>query len=481
MTTKQTVMRKLRNLSFIFVLFTLFSSCTSWLEIQPEDKLTEQQIYATREGIAEVLNGLYLKIGSNNLYGQNLTLDKLDLFAHRYHAYATNSRYYSYIHHDYTDDAVNNSIQAIWDGLYDVIGNSNQFLTNLEKFKGVLATAQEEQYKGEALAIRSLAYLDLLRLFGPVYTLDSTATSIPYYTTLGGRVGDFLPANRVLQYVLGDLDKAVAYLHQDPILLENGTDNYNNYRLHRYAALMLKARALLWRGSVADKAAALATVKEVIANASKFPWVTHDAITGNSADADRIFSTEILFGTFNSRLYEVQNAIFASNITELRILSTGPMNFVTTVYESNSGDYRYEYAWPYPSGGAVPFRTFIKYQDLTTSDLTRRYTVPIIRLSEAYYIAAETETDPDRALEYLNTVRQKRNLSVDITDHGSFRNELTKEYLKEFYGEGQLWYYYKRNQFRVISSPNAVSGIGTVNIALSAYVFPIPDSETISR
>jgi len=475
------MMKKLRTLLYILLLPFLLGSCNKWLDVQPEDKLTEQQIYSSREGINEVLNALYLKLGSNNLYGQNLTLDKLDLFAHRYHAFATNALYYNYIHHDYNDEAVRKTIADIWDGLYGVIGNANQFLANLKKYPGILTAAQEEQYMGEALAIRSLAYFDLLRLYGPVYAQNPTAKSIPYYRTIGAVVGDFLPADQVLQYILEDLDQAIKYLGKDPIITQNGTDNYNSYRLNLYAAQVLKARALMWRGGTADKAQALVLAKQVITNAAKFPWIAHANITGSAADADRIFSTEVLFGTFNSKLYDLQSTLFSSSISELRILSTGPGNYVETVYEGNQGDYRFVYSWPYPSGGAVTFRTFIKYQDMSSTSLTRRFTVPLIKLSEVYYIAAECETDQAQALTYLNTVRQKRNLLVNITDYSKFNAELTKEYLKEFYGEGQLWYYYKRNQFTSIASPNNVSGVGNFPIPLATYVFPIPDSELSSR
>ncbi len=475
------MMKKLRNLLYILLLPFLLGSCNKWLDVQPEDKLTEQQIYSSREGINEVLNALYLKLGSNNLYGQNLTLDKLDLFAHRYHAFATNSLYYNYIHHEYNDETVRKTIANIWDGLYGVIGNANQFLANLKKYPGILTAAQEEQYMGEALAIRSLAYFDLLRLYGPVYAQNPTAKSIPYYRTIGAVVGDFLPADQVLQYILEDLDQAIKYLGKDPIITQNGTDNYNSYRLNLYATQVLKARALMWRGGTADKAQALVLAKQVIANAAKFPWITHANITGSAADADRIFSTEVLFGTFNSKLYDLQNTLFSSSISELRILSTGPGNYVETVYEGNQGDYRFVYSWPYPSGGAVTFRTFIKYQDMSSTSLTRRFTVPLIKLSEVYYIAAECETDQAQALTYLNTVRQKRNLLVNVTNYNNFRTELTKEYLKEFYGEGQLWYYYKRNGFTSIASPNLVSGVGNFPIPLATYVFPIPDSELSSR
>jgi len=474
-------MKKLKYLIYILLLPLLLGSCKKWLDVQPEDKLTEKEIYSSRQGIAEVLNALYLKLGTNNLYGQNLTLDKLDLFAHRYHAYANNSAYYNYIHHSYQDEAVKATLSNIWGGLYGVIGNANLFIENLKKYPGVLSAAQEQQYMGEAIAVRSLAYFDLLRMFGPVYALDPTAKSIPYYRSIGADVGDFLPADKVLLYILEDLSQALSYLAKDPITSQNGTDNYNNYRLNLYAAMVLKARVHLWRGTATDKTQALALAKEVIANASRFPWIQHTSITGSAADADRIFSTEVLFGTFNSKLYELQNSLFSPSINELRILSTGPGNYVENVYEGNQADYRFVYLWPYPSGGAVTFRTFIKYQDMNTTSLTRRFTIPLIRLSEAYYIAAEAEADPAQALAYLNTVRQKRNLSVNITDYTKFRSELTKEYLKEFYGEGQLWYYYKRNAMTSIASPNTVTGAGNFSMSLSAYVFPIPDSELSSR
>ncbi len=473
--------KKLRYLFYILTLPILLGSCNKWLDVQPEDKLTEQQIYSSRQGIAEVLNALYLKLGSNNLYGQNLTLDKLDLFAHRYHGSVLGTRYYNYVHHDYNDEAIKTTIANIWDGLYGVIGNANQFLASLKKYPGILTPAQEEQYMGEAIAIRSLAYFDLLRLFGPIYAQNPTSKSIPYYRSIGAVVGDFLPADQVLQYILEDLDQAMVYLSKDPITTQNGIDNYNNYRLNLYATTVIKARALMWRGGTADKAQALILAKQVIANAAKFPWITHAGITGNAADADRIFSTEVLFGTFNSKLYDLQTTLFSSSISDSRILSSGPSNFVESVYENNQADYRFIYSWPFPSGGAVTFRTFIKYQDMSTSTLTRRFTIPLIKLSEAYYIAAECETDQTQALTYLNTVRQKRNLLTNITDYANFRTELTKEYLKEFYGEGQLWYYYKRNSFTSILSPNTAAPVGNYPISLIAYIFPIPESELSSR
>lgn len=49
--------------------------------------------------------------------------------------------------------------------------------------------------------------------------------------------------------------------------------------------------------------------------------------------------------------------------------------------------------------------------------------------------------DDDKALEYLNEVRRHRGIVSDLTNTATLRDEVTKEYAKEFLAEGQLFYY----------------------------------------
>ena len=53
------------------------------------------------------------------------------------------------------------------------------------------------------------------------------------------------------------------------------------------------------------------------------------------------------------------------------------------------------------------------------------------------------------------------------------------EYVREFIGEGQLFFYYKRNALQHIPDGGTVNTIK--NISLDSYVFPLPDSETSQR
>ncbi|MGY0035188.1 hypothetical protein [Pedobacter sp. NJ-S-72] len=56
-----------------------------------------------------------------------------------------------------------------------------------------------------------------------------------------------------------------------------------------------------------------------------------------------------------------------------------------------------------------------------------------------FYIASECTPDPVQALTYLNKARNNRGL-LDLTDAATLSEELKKEYQKEFFGEGQLFF-----------------------------------------
>src|SRR5690606_38971334 len=75
--------------------------------------------------------------------------------------------------------------------------------------------------------------------------------------------------------------------------------------------------------------------------------------------------------------------------------------------------------------------------------------MPLIKLPEMYYIAAEhyTTANPTKAIDLLNTVRRSRRINVDLPNgltNEQVANELFKEHRKEYVSEGQLFFYYKR-------------------------------------
>jgi hypothetical protein len=473
-------MRIAKMFLFVCILF-LLGSCKKWLQVQPEDKSTDEQMYSSAMAIGEVMNGIYLQMANDNTYGKNLTLDKLDLFAERYFEGAATDKYYLYRVRSYTNAGVKATIAGIWSAMYASIGNVNLFISNLDKYGAQRLTPLTlNEYYGAAYGLRAYMHFDLLRLFGPIYSSTTAAkAAIPYYTKYDGQTQDIITAEAVIEKIQADLALAENYLAGDAIRSSTGVANLNNYRFNYYAVKALQARVYQWTG---DKEKALAAAKAVIEGGSTFPWVTLAQLT-NSDNPDRKFFSETIFNVFSNNLYDNHTKIFSSDLSEDAILATGESNQVDNVFESNMADYRYVYSWPYPTSGSVSFRTFVKYKDVSNADSDSayhsRFSIPLLRVSEMYYIAAECETDTHNALEYLNTVRRNRGLATDITDYSQLNNELKKEYQKEFYGEGQLWYYYKRTGATSVSSPNAGSGKAT--IALSEYVLPLPDAESTGR
>jgi hypothetical protein len=200
-----------------------------------------------------------------------------------------------------------------------------------------------------------------------------------------------------------------------------------------------------------------------------FPFQSPERISNLG---DRTFIPEHVFALskFNLRpqvtLYFQSSGTVINNSGQMLTNSYGNGGVVDQLYEINAGgvsDIRYARLWQL--SGTLYFCSKF-WQDMSNSVY-----VPLIRIPELYYIAAEC-SDAPAATGYLNTVREKRGLQSlpQGLDDTTIQNEIFKEYQKEFYAEGQLFYYYKRlnlAQIRFSSMPAADN----------IYVLPLPDNE----
>ena len=102
---------------------------------------------------------------------------------------------------------------------------------------------------------------------------------------------------------------------------------------------------------------------------------------------------------------------------------------------------------------------------------------PLLRMSEAWYIAAECQksSNPKAAIALLNAVRENRNLSLyplaETLTADQIQEEIFKEYRKEFIGEhGELFFYYKR------LNKSEIKGAAPRG-SKAVYVLPIPSND----
>lgn len=501
-----------------------FTSCANWLRVDMEDQIMEDKLFENNAGYTTVLNGIYTKM--NEMYSSNLTMGQLDALAHLYNL--SDNHYLAYmVTHVYDDVQFEGWSGDVWSSLYSLIANINVLLARIDEPQASIKDQYLPYVKGEALALRAFLHFDLLRLYGPIYSADTENNpAIPYQATESKEIQAILTAKQVIDKVIEDLNAASRLLEKDRIITEGVLDSdsedlnedndfrYRQYRMNWFAVQSLLARAYLWKG---DKTNALQCAQAVIAantaNAELtiFPWTSRAQTEGLSAD--RIFSSEVIFGLYNSsrsRLYDSYfnpTASFDNILTfDGKSLAAGDETSRLTYVYDDFQDVR-RGMWTVENSSAInengqqqdfTVLAFSKYKDVNTTK-TFRYMIPLIRLSEVYLIAAECADDPAKKLEYINTIRAARNcVEIVAADAGTeelLQSYVNAEFYREFIGEGQIFFNYKRQGMTKILSGtiNQVAEYDydiwdyvykyndDMNFDPGNYVLPLPKVETDKR
>ena len=174
-------------------------------------------------GYKSALTGIYKRMAKQELYGGNMSFDFMEKLVQRYDNYnswevsnADRAKLYEYD----KDDNARYSLATIWAEQYTTIANINNILKNLEEQGAeVLDATLFDIIKGEALGLRAFIYFDLLRLWGPVYSIDPGLKSLPWRDKLSSEQVPLMPAKDVIKHILADLDQAEELLQDDTLSL----------------------------------------------------------------------------------------------------------------------------------------------------------------------------------------------------------------------------------------------------------------------
>lgn len=483
----------------------LLGACSNWLDVEPYDKISEDELMKSEEGFQKLLNGIYVELNDDNLYGSALTVEMIEIMGGAYNVgtdRVTWSDYVDLYNYKYNATFWRERMDKIWEKAYSLILNCNKILDNMESRQELFTGINYDIIRGEALALRALLHFDMLRIFGPVYKNNPDNKSIPYYTTQTLQIGDLLPAKEVMEKVIADLLEAEKALAKDPVITEgtqmsgaqgNETNflRYRALRLNYYAVQGLLARAYLY---AENKPEAFAYATRVIdaANAGVFPFVDKSVVIGSPKNLDRIFSSEVIFALTNVNRNQIfknyfdanryPNAIFTMNQGFLKDYIFGG----GTRTGGSTDDYRYVANWKRPTVTSVSDLCFFKYEDITYDNMTNYSTIintmiPMLRLGEMYLIAAEAQSDDLAAgLPYITKLQEKRGTTSKITALSAAR--LNYEYIRELYGEGQLFFFYKRTFRNIYNSYDDEQGVPkSVKASDAIFVVPLPDTEMNNR
>ena len=75
----------------ILIVFSAVS-CSNFLDVVPQDKILESQIFKDEAGMQNVHNGLYMMLASDELYGRQLTMDAVDILGQQYNMPASHTK-----------------------------------------------------------------------------------------------------------------------------------------------------------------------------------------------------------------------------------------------------------------------------------------------------------------------------------------------------------------------------------------------------
>lgn len=475
----------------VVVLLLMMTSCKKWLDVIPDSQVADDELFKTEAGFQESLNGIYTRCVDAGMYGFELTGGFPEVLAQNYTIAQNNNWGYRQASlYNYKDPFFVSTKDGAWRALYNAIANCNLLLEKADKNQTVLSGQSYALIKGEALALRAYLHFDVLRLFGPSFVTEPTAKAIPYVNKYSNKVTTLSTVTEALNNMVADLTSAKELLKtSDPIISAAYKVGYpgdtatreltspsiflqnRRHRMNYYAACGTLARVYL---TMDKKDLALANALEVI-NANKFPWTkTTDFINADPAKKDRILYPELVFGFYIKPLESMYNSRFNAGAVSLYI-TPGEGN---KIYESGSvgaEDLRFKQWFKQVldiSGDRLELQKYLRDGD----ENLHPFMAPALRLSELYYIAAECAWDADqaKALEYFNTVRFNRGIgtTLSVVSKEQFIQELVKEARKEFYGEGQLFYMYKRLN-RNIAGPSGLS----IPAGKSIFVLPLPNDE----
>lgn len=511
---------KIKNILKIAVvsgmLAPAMTSCSDWLQVDLEDSILESALFETNDGYTSALNGVYAQM--NEQYSSTLTMGTLDVMAKLYNTGLNHNSnpYYTFAFDDSKFESMSNSL---WTSHYFQIANLNTLL----EFCDLKETALKDHYRpyvqGEALALRAMLHFDLLRIYGPIYSEETASTvCMPYQETTSKEIQPMLPASEVIEKVIRDLNAAAELLKDDRIRTEGvmngesedaneGTDfRYRQFRMNYYAVQGLLARAYLWKG---DKESAYTCAKAIIdENKEKEVFVWTPKANVQSSKPDLIFSTEVMFALYNKSRVNTYDALFNPKLNVSSILSfagesmsEGDESSKMHYFYPDLADLRRTEMWSIETVTSVNedgeqteqnMLCFSKFKDITTSE-TRRYMVPLLRLSEMYLIAAECTDDLAEALGYINEIRAHRNCVnlAEFTTEEEKMSAVDAEFGREMIGEGQIYFYNKR-----LAKEKVLSGLAAdyeepyyyweervlyATMAPQEYVWPLPDVEKDKR
>lgn len=439
----------------MFITLFHFAGCDSFVDVDiPDSQLTGSLVFEDRTTANASMADIYAKLRDTGMLtgltiGSNVSLG---LYADELFYYGTSNENTSFLFNN-TLLANTATVGQLWNESYHQIYCANAVISGCENSL-TLTEADKNLYIGEAVFIRALVHFYLTNLYGDV----------PYITTTDyetNRLVTRIPANKVYNNVITDLNQAIA-------LLPENYSSVDRVRPNRSTAQALLARVYLYNGKWTEAANAASAVL----NNPLYVWEN---------DINKTFLKES-----KSTIWQFIPKLVGNNTDEgsAFIFLTGPPPFVSlspALFDSfSNNDLRKTHWIATVSNGTAQWYHSKKYKQKSNTGTAVEYSI-VLRLAEQYLIRAEARARQGEligAKEDLNVVRNTAGLpDSDAVGADAIVAAIIQERRFELFTEyGHRFFDLKRT--------------GTLDAVLSAVkpawngddaLWPIPEKELLAN
>jgi hypothetical protein len=471
-------MKQKKLLLYITGLLLVFSSCEkSFLDIKPSQSVSIADAIVSVPTMRTALTGVYSLMQSSDYYGRNLVVLP-DLMAdNMYQSVIAGARYTNYDRYNISSN--DGDASSSWIRMYQVVTNANVIIEKgaaLQAGFPLADAAEGQQIRGEAYAIRALAFFDLCKLFAKTYTTttDASHLGIPLVLSYPKDKNDIsFPARNTVKesydQMIKDLDSAISLLPASG----NVINGVNTSRINKWAAYALQSRVYLYKG---DWANAETAASQVI-NSNKYSLLPNTTLI---ADYKKQLNAESLLEVVNN---DKDNAGTDGVAYIYSQAGYGEMLCSTNLYGIySSSDMRRSFITKgnrNASGGETNVNLINKYSGNTVNF---NENIKIIRLAEMYLNRAEA-----RARIGVNLIGAQADVqavrlraqptATPVTETGTALIDLIiNERRKEFAFEGFRLYDLLRTKTSFIKYSTAGNTI-SVSWNSNKVTLPIPQRE----
>lgn len=508
------------KMKYIFYLVTGLllgstTSCDDWLNIEQDTEKKAENMYDNYSGFQGALAGCYFDLAKTDLYGMRLSMADTEALAGLWYIDISKSANrimdadYYLTQHDYNHAYSVEAIKKIYGGLYNAILEANNVLKGCKKHgHNVPFPKSRAVIEGEAYAFRAFCHLDVLRLFGQMPKNATIKVSLPYSeTTSLEEVPAYYTYEDFVKKLEADFENALLLMkdndpayadysykqlwadkgNKEAVSLEDDFMMNRRYRLNYWAVKALQARMYMYIGNT-EKAHDLAmeVIQAKLSDGRSVVTLSSDKDYGTTG-TDFVSSSECLFMLYMNDLYSISVPLLAGGETEV-----GSDYYMQVDLKDNlvvhkdwfpelfpnvntATDIRYKRMWSRTiTSQKFEYPTIRKYYIYKSNDASSgKGFIPIVRLSEMYLIAIETAGTLTEATQLYTDYMLSKGVVVHdaFTSMEDMKKVLEAEFRIEFFAEGQMFFYYKRNNVTTLwSKPNA-------SMSENDYILPLPSTE----